>query len=245
MKLQSLTTLRLWAVVGIATAGTAAAAMLLLPGRAPAGPDRNSAGAKTIVLLDGYVQSRFEEDNNRFGADRLPPPVRGHDTIRYELAAATPYEHQVLKEVSDLGSEYVVEFVHCTHPLGRKQLAQAPADDGPKVLGITLIAAKTSEAPIRPYSFGKDREPFRKSVEEPIQKRAADDISKLMKGTPVDATIGTWHVAYRPVRASKASCLKCHVGASGGDVLGIMAYAVRPPIKPVGDTPVKAVSMRR
>ena len=59
MKVHSSLALRLSAAVGIATVAAGAATLVLLPGRAPAGPEHGSAGTKTILLLDGYVQSRL------------------------------------------------------------------------------------------------------------------------------------------------------------------------------------------
>jgi len=106
------------------------------------------------------------------------------------------------------------------------------------------IGSKSRVAPFRPYLYTKEREQFRKTTEESIEKKASGAIGRLAKGVSVDTTVGTWQVAFRPVRASKASCLNCHAGANAGDMLGVMAYAVRKPVKPESDAAVQPVSLR-
>ena len=210
--------------------------MLLFTAAGIAAPDRaadkkSSPGAQVIRLLDGFVQRRFEEDNGKLGISRLVPPISGHDTVWYDLQAKDSGEKEVLRAVQESGYEYLVEFVHCTHVPGRVKNPPEALPDKAQVRGITLIAANSTVAPFRPYSFGKDRLEFTKSTEEPIKEKASSVVDRIAKGRSVDTTVSGWQVGFRPVRASKASCLSCHSGAKSGDMLGVMAYAVRQPIK--------------
>lgn len=202
-----------------------------LPGRPEEKSGKSAAGAQVVQLLDGYVQKRFEQDNGRFGLSRLPPPVFGHDSIRYQLQADDSGEKEVLHAIAVSGFEYLVEFVHCSHVPARSQNPPPARPARIEVKGLTLVAAKSEAAPFQPYQFGKDREAFQKTTEEPIKKEAVRIADRLQKESGVTSAIGTWQVTFRPVRASKASCLKCHAGAKSGDLLGVMAYAVRQPIK--------------
>ncbi len=99
------------------------------------------------------------------------------------------------------GYEYLVEFVHCTHVPGRK-LNPAKTAEGPdepvRVRGMSLVAAKSTAVPFEPYSFVKEREVFRKTLEEPIEKKASGAVGKLAKGVAVDTRVETWQIAFRP-----------------------------------------------
>lgn len=216
---------------------TLAAALVALPARPAEKAGKPTSAATVILLLDGYVQTRFEQDDGKFGLMRIPPPVDGHDTIGYQLYPQNDGEKDILRTVGDSGLEYLVEFIHCTHVPGHRQEPGTPRPDPPRVTTITLVAAKSTAAPFRPYTFSKEREEFMKTTELPIIKKASAAMDRLAKGAAVDTKLDTWKVAFRPVRASKASCLNCHVGAKAGDTLGIMAYAVRPPIKPAPTGP--------
>jgi len=186
---------------------------------------------RVIVLLDGYVQTRFEKDPDRFGLMRLPPPVHGHDNIVYKLTPADPREKEIISAVDTSRFEYLVEFVHCPHVQGGSvgTPGRTPASVATK--GITLIAAKSAATPFLPYSFTKDREEFRKTTEDSLYKAAEALLPRLQRGDSCDTKVGEWRVALRPIRASKASCVNCHKGANAGDTLGVMLYAVRPPAK--------------
>lgn len=207
-------------------ATAAASAGVAIPGiRAETSSDIMTS-AQVVKLLDGFVQRRFLEDNGKFGLMRLPPPVSGHDTVQYKLHAQDSGEKEVIRAVNAFEYEYLVEFLHCKHVPGRKQDPPAePEKEGVK--SITLVAAKSASTPFAPYSFPKERKQFRTDTEEPILKQAGSIFGRLAKGAAVDTTVGTWQVSFRPVRASKQSCLNCHAGARMGDTLGVMAYAVR------------------
>ena len=211
-------------------ATAAASAVIAIPGlRADTSSDKMTA-AQVVELLDGLVQRRFLEDNGKFGLMRLPPPVSGHDTVQYKLHAQDSGEKEVIHAVDASEYEYLVEFLHCTHVPGRKQYPPAEPEKA-GVKSITLVAAKSASTPFPPYSFPKERKQFCTDTEEPIVKQANSVFGRLAKGAAVDTALGTWQVSFRPVRASKQSCLNCHAGAKMGDTLGVMAYAVRQPLK--------------
>jgi hypothetical protein len=57
-------------------------------------------------------------------------------------------------------------------------------------------------------------------------KAAHKALPKLMKGQGAQQDSSDWLIVMQPVRAMKASCLKCHEGAKQGDTLGVLTYAV-------------------
>jgi hypothetical protein len=202
---------------------------------------RDNASSRTVVLLDGYVQTRFEQDEGKFGLSRLAPPVRGHSSIWYDLPAANDREKEILEAVNASHVEYLVEFVHCAHIPGSVGGVKSGPQPSVDAMGFTLVAAKSPMASFPPYSNPKAREEFHKSTEEPLEKQAMALLPRLQKGETIDTSVAGWHVAFRPVRASKASCIRCHAGTKGGDTLGIMLYAVRPAAAPISnDLPVSA-----
>ena len=188
---------------------------------------RSASGSTVILLLDGYIQTRFEQDNDKFGLSRLAPPVNGHNTIGYQLNAADSGEKELIHSINSSGYEYLVEFVHCTHVPGWRVQHDENQNNAVSVRGMTLVAAKSKDSLFDAHSTSEARRTFRKNHEEPIEKQAAVMIAKVAAGKTVDTRVGSWQVAFRSVRASKSSCLGCHIGAKAGDMLGMVAYAVR------------------
>lgn len=186
---------------------------------------------RLIVLLDGYIQTRFEQDEGRFGLSRLPPPVEGHGSIPYDLQASNDREREIVRAVNGSQYEFLVEFLHCPHSPGRLPGTNPASNAMTARVGLTLIAAKSSLVTFKPYSFSKERVQFRKSIEEGLEKQAIAEIPRLKQGSAINMSVSGWRVALRPIRASTAVCLNCHTGAKGGDVLGAVLYAVRPPAK--------------
>ena len=221
-------------------------ALLPLYGQ-PFRPNAKSDGqSRVVALLDGYVQTRFEQDEGKFGLRRLPEPVNGHGPVYYKLQATNDREKEILHAVNSSPYEYLVEFLHCTHFPGHMRSGARLRDDGARLkvdvpTHLTLIAARSATASFEPYAFSKARDEFQKTTEAPMEKAAAAVLPRLKRGDAVDTTVGGWHLALRPVRASKAACLNCHVGAKPGDTLGVMAYAVRPAGKPVSRQPAKTI----
>ena len=228
MNLRLLNALRLSLSLSTAALVFGTFAMQPLAGQQRGRNTRSDSLARVVVLLDGYVQTRFEQDEGKFGLSRLMPPVNGHQTVWYGLPVANEREKEIMEAVRATRLEYLVEFVPCAHKPGNPTIKPIEPDAELEGQGITLVAARSSAAPFEPYSFSKARQEFRKTTEGPIHKEALSKLPRLKKGDTVDTYAAGWYVALRPVRASKTSCLTCHKGANAGDTLGIMLYAVRP-----------------
>ena len=206
-----------------------AAALVPVHGYTASRDPKVDGANRVVVLLDGYVQTRFEQDDGRFGLERLPPPIDGHGGIVYKLPTSNDREREIIRDVNAAPYEYLVEFLHCAHVAGHPPGAKIDRQLTDRSNYLSLIAARSSVAKFEPYAFiSKEREAFRKTVEAPLQKAAVAQLAKLMRGETVDTKADGWHLALRPIRASQASCLNCHTGAQGGDVFGVMVYAVRP-----------------
>ena len=51
-------------------------------------------------------------------------------------------------------------------------------------------------------------------------------LPRLRQGQNVDASVGEYILALRPVQAKQGDCLGCHAGARLNDTLGVMVYAI-------------------
>ena len=185
-------------------------------------------------LLDAIIQPRFEEDAGTFGVSRIASFV-GHEFVTL-LNARNESEKRLLDQANGINRDYVIAFLHCIHPPGKlrdgrimpvraKQLGrpylQALAARGPLPAGVNAAFSRGDD--YRPvFSLGRERS----SELKRIQDLAIAKLPRLMKGESAATETKTRDLFFRPVRASKESCVSCHLGAKQGDTLGVMVYSV-------------------
>lgn len=166
-------------------------------------------------MLDSIVQPRFQKNAGQFGVDRVV--FHGHDNI-YGLTAVTSGEKRRLRRINAAHRPYVIAFLHCAHKPGKDMVTKETEYEPPIKLTVQTLATATSTdaGSQRLMDWGDNN----------LDKVVVPAWPMLKQGVGVDRDFGNWQVVMRPVRASKSSCLSCHAGASRGDTLGVMVYAV-------------------
>jgi hypothetical protein len=199
---------------------------------------------KVALVLDCITQPRFQDDLRNFGMSRVLPAAGGH-LVAGQLSLNSPKDRDLFKSAEESHRDFAIGFFHCAHVPGSLPKAPVSAsvsgDPGKRTAAgkrpvlsseppgiddaerLTCVSARLN------HPTGKDHAAAGRewldlfSAVSKIEKKA---LPKLMKGQGVDQEMGDWLVVARPVRALKASCLKCHEGAKQGDTLGVLTYIV-------------------
>lgn len=210
--------------------------------------EKPDAPLKVALVLDSITQPRFQEDLKNFGMSRLLPAAGGH-LVAGQLLLPTQKDRALFKTAESAHRDFLIGFVHCANLPGhaRKVLPIShPAEPSPKrpttskeKSGLAMSASDptftlpaTVVSPIcnhlghlyatRPTTASAEET----ALYQEMSKAAHKALPILIKGEGAEQASGDWLIVTRPVRAMKASCLKCHEGAKLGDTLGAMAYAV-------------------
>ena len=141
----------------------------------------------------------------------------GHDNI-YGLAGVTASEKRRFHRVNAAHRPYIIAFLHCAHKPGRDLLTKTRDKEETPTPSLQTLAAATATDTGSEKLFDWSNKHLEKAV--------LSDLPTLRQGTGMDRDLGNWRLVLRPVLASRASCLGCHVGAKRGDTLGVMVYAV-------------------
>ncbi len=213
---------------------------------APVTPD--AATPRQIAdSLDAIMQPRFQDDRaGVFGTGRLVPTVRGHIAVNY-FQPNTDLEKKLWSQAMGTHRPFLVSFLHCAHVPGKFKDAPASITYPSQTVRVPTALPNSAAVPwmvARPsmdrlidqtFTPGPDwtNPNVRARVaaanqarQEILQQVATDALPALRHGQSQEKMMGDWLVVMRPVRASKDSCLTCHVGAKRGDTLGAMVYAV-------------------
>ena len=189
-----------------------------------------SATQRVADMLDQIIQKRFEMDAGVFGVSRV---VRPTDALLGHSAAArfdanTAPEARLLAQVQATNLDYVIAFLHSTHPPGKFPNALGPVPgEALKAPSLSVLAGKAIPDPVNiGDSRARDEIAAKRTEARQMEKLAIAKLPQLMKGQSAGAETGDRVLYFRPVRASKASCIKCHPGAKQGDTLGVMVYSV-------------------
>ena len=188
--------------------------------------------------LDAIIQPRFQDDRaGVFGTGRIVPMVRGHIAVN-GFQPATPTETFLWKQVVGERRPYHVGFLHCAHVPGKYEgsplLTPFPAatplprfvTPKPYVSELLWHSFPSAAPNWNDPKVRSQREAEEQSLGNLLQQAAVEAMPALLKGQGQEKTVHGWLIVTRPVRASKDSCLTCHVGAHRGDTLGAMVYAV-------------------
>jgi len=192
--------------------------------------------------LDAIMQPRFQDDRaGVFGTGRLVPTVRGHIAVNY-FQPVTPLEKQLWAQVTGSHPPFWVGFLHCAHVPGKfvdaPTFVKAPPTTITSPLRFTPGLAKPYISDLIDQSVALEPDWWKDSKRRAqiqaqsearqalFQQAATDALPELRLGQGQEKVTENWLVVMRPVRASKDSCLTCHVGAKRGDTLGVMVYAV-------------------
>lgn len=188
---------------------------------------------KLAESLDALIQPRFQVNAGDFGLARIG--VVGHTAV-LNNKVTTAFEKQLETNTKKSNRNYTVGFFHCADKPGKFKTNISGMRVWPTSKPLTYTMFYQSEEKI----FSK-----KKIVSNGVHQLAAPGISfwnnqtnaavqslcvkalpKLKQGESVDAAMGKWLVAMRPIRALNASCIGCHAGAQKGDTLGVMVYTI-------------------
>jgi hypothetical protein len=115
----------------------------------------------------------------------------------------------------------MIGFIHCA-PVPKMKGTTTPFPQDPN-LGVSLVCNRLRHLSAdHPQTANLEEGKLYKEMGAAAQQA----MPTLMKGKGAEQEVGDWLVVTRPVRAMKASCLKCHQGAKLGDTLGALAYVV-------------------
>jgi hypothetical protein len=169
-------------------------------------------------------------------------PVRRNNDAEKRAA-----EQRLLDEARRIGNEFVIGFLHIGHTPGQykapKGFGPAPgrrSEERLSLLGVrddatqfffrrTDIAAQLAKRPASSPISGDMRMQGaikNASLAERWERVAKGALPRLRQGQKVDATVGEYVLAMRPVRAEQDNCLSCHTGATRNETLGVLVYAV-------------------
>jgi hypothetical protein len=212
--------------------------------------DKPDTPLKVALVLDCVTQPRFQDDMKNFGMSRMLPTAGGH-LVAGRLILSTQKERDLFKTAENSHRDFLIGFYHCAHIPGSATTALGvPGTPDTTSEKHEKRSAKAKPQPVLmdPSGFdGADRvspvcnhmrhlysnpstAPKAGTVEMDLYKemgKAANKaLPKLLKGQGAQQDTSDWLIVMQPVRAMKASCLKCHEGAKQGDTLGVLTYAV-------------------
>jgi hypothetical protein len=195
-----------------------------VPARQSKPATKPNTARRTVELLDQFAQDRFRQTDKKFGIGRMRPSVEGHNGVN-SLIPDSQAEKKLLAEVAALGHESIVAFLRVDHPPGGVRYAprDVPGEvrEQPRLSVISTLGGKQKTI------FELER-----STTDALSRAAVEALPELRKKGAAERSVGPRLVMLRPVRAL-ASCLKCHVAAKRGDILGVMVYGVSRDPNPV------------
>ena len=219
----------------------------------------DAAARSVIDDLDALVQKRFATLISLQGLSRVVMSEKDSMSHPFDtLYASTPDEKRLLGEVGTFHRPYEVCFFHykpLLKTLKPKQvgrlLGYSPeARFSAKPIFISL----TAEAPPSAYGGGFDINGTQarqqaalrewttgmKAHQEELRQIVTTQIPALNRGESTSASYkNDWYMETRPLTASSASCLSCHVNVKKGDTLAAMVYLVRKDTPPTPSHPGK------
>jgi hypothetical protein len=190
---------------------TLLAATLLTPPSIPVTAD-------PIAPLDECIQHRFLGATT-FGMSRILPN-RYHGVLQFRTENAA--EQRVVADLAREGYQVAVFLA------GRHVLDEPPAFASPRygLQGPAFIANVTSAASL------PDRDTLLAEARRAVQSFVGNEAQE----SRLDAKLGDWVIAMRPLRASSEACVLCHTVGIGtfirddnhkpklGDTLGVAMY---------------------
>lgn len=167
---------------------------------------------ETAELLDSLVQPRFQVTNGKdFGMGRIAPLIKGHGHMGL-IEPESEAEKRILAQVTALGCEYRLGFVHTGYQLSR----------------YTGKAVRTNTPDFETvWRDNADYNAHKNESLAPYKERILPMVGQLERGAKIDTQQAEWQVFLRPVKAEKATCASCHAGVKTGQVMGAMVYLVK------------------
>lgn len=233
---------------GLAAGGTLLLGVTFWTSSSSQAVEKPETPLKVARLLDSLTQSRFQDDMTNFGMSRMLPAAGGHLAFGHMLLP-TDQDLTRFRLAESAHRDFAIGFFHCAHisgkaakspvftegterPAGRPSLPTAqtaarPAAPSPVLLDPAENVSHICDRLAHLYSVsGKGAYTEATKLYRQMGEAAQTALPQLKKGEGVEHDIRGWLIVLRPVRAMKASCLKCHAGAKQGDTLGVMAYIV-------------------
>ncbi|MCW3098412.1 MAG: hypothetical protein JWL77_4030 [Chthonomonadaceae bacterium] len=212
--------------------------------------DKPDTPLKVALVLDCVTQPRFQDDMKSFGMSRMLPTAGGH-LVAGRLVLSTQKERDLFKIAENSHRDFLIGFYHCAHIPG--SFPNSPGTTNTPDAASEKQDKRSAKA--KPRSVSMDTPGFDASdgispvcndlrhlystpstaptagtiqtdLYKEMGKAAHKALPKLLKGQGAQQDSSDWLIVMQPVRAMKASCLKCHEGAKQGDTLGVLAYAV-------------------
>jgi hypothetical protein len=191
------------------------------------------ADDRVIDALDRAVQERFADVNDgRFGITRVTHPSP-EAPRRFEPNSAE--ERRLIRDLRAAGRDVVLIVVGHTartiRPLGnaatQRYAQRYYADTGPAFRTELMPIALRRAAPrVKP------------PTEEELGAQVTAAFAAFRSTSTYKFRSGEWSITARPIRASRAQCLSCHLAPATepalkiGDPLGIALYALTPSASP-------------
>ena len=210
--------------------------------------DKPDTPLKVALVLDSITQPRFQDDMKNFGMSRLVRTTGGH-LAAGQFLLPTQKDRDLLKTVESTHRDFAIGFFRCakvpgtaTKGAGGVRAATLPSEQtgtpsekskpNPRTPETNPSDIAGSVFPVcsrlrHLYAHQAQTAPKEETrLYREMGKAAQSALPSLMKGEGVGQNVGEWLVLVQPVRALKASCLKCHQGAKLGDTLGALTYIV-------------------